>query len=36
MIPSAFICIECNRKFDAFDETDMQDWNYGHDCEETQ
>jgi len=34
MIFSALICQECNRKFDPFNTTDMQDWNYGHDCEE--
>ena len=27
-------CIECNRVFDLLDETDAQEWYYGHDCEE--
>ena len=26
-------CIECDRWFDLLDETDAQEWYYGHDCE---
>lgn len=26
-------CGECERVFDLFDETDSDDWYYGHDCE---
>jgi hypothetical protein len=26
-------CPECNRIFDLLDETDAQEWHYGHDCE---
>jgi hypothetical protein len=26
-------CEECERVFDLFDETDSQEWFYGHDCE---
>jgi len=26
-------CIECGRKFDLLDDTDAQEWSYGHDCE---
>lgn len=27
------ICPECDRVFDFFDEDDMAEWSYGHDCE---
>lgn len=27
------VCVECGRVFDLFDETDAEEWNYGHDCE---
>lgn len=27
------ICSECGRRFDLTDETDAQEWAYGHDCE---
>ena len=27
------VCLECNRVFDLFDETDAEEWAYGHDCE---
>jgi hypothetical protein len=27
-------CHECGRKFDLINETDAQEWTYGHDCEE--
>ena len=27
-------CVECDRIFDLFDETDANEWFYGHDCEE--
>lgn len=26
-------CVECDRVFDLFDETDAEEWAYGHDCE---
>lgn len=26
-------CVECGRVFDLSDETDAQEWHYGHDCE---
>lgn len=26
-------CPECGRVFDLMDETDAQEWYYGHDCE---
>jgi hypothetical protein len=26
-------CVECFRVFDLYDETDAQEWFYGHDCE---
>ena len=26
-------CGECSRVFDLFDETDAEEWAYGHDCE---
>jgi hypothetical protein len=29
------VCGECNRVFDMFDETDAEEWHYGHDCEES-
>jgi len=27
-------CSECGRTFDLLDETDAQEWFYGHDCED--
>lgn len=30
---SAVVCPECKRAFDLFNETDTQEWYYGHDCE---
>lgn len=27
-------CPECNRTFDLLDDTDAQEWAFGHDCEE--
>jgi hypothetical protein len=27
-------CPECGRVFDLLDETDADEWFYGHDCEE--
>lgn len=27
-------CPECGRVFDLTDETDAEEWAYGHDCEE--
>ena len=29
------ICPECGRIFDLLDETDAEEWAYGHDCEES-
>lgn len=26
-------CVECGRIFDPSDETDADEWAYGHDCE---
>ena len=26
-------CVECNRVFDLMNETDMDEYAYGHDCE---
>lgn len=26
-------CEECQREFDLTDDTDAQEWYYGHDCE---
>lgn len=26
-------CPECGRVFDLLDETDSEEWHYGHDCE---
>ena len=26
-------CVECERVFDLLDETDADEWFYGHDCE---
>lgn len=26
-------CVECDRVFDLLDETDAEEWAYGHDCE---
>lgn len=26
-------CVECGRVFDLLDETDSEEWAYGHDCE---
>lgn len=26
-------CCECGRVFDLSDETDAEEWHYGHDCE---
>jgi hypothetical protein len=27
-------CAECKRVFNLLDETDAEEWYYGHDCEE--
>lgn len=27
-------CPECGRVFDLMDETDAEEWAYGHDCED--
>ena len=26
-------CVECNRRFDLFDENDAAEFYFGHDCE---
>lgn len=26
-------CVECGRVFDLWDDTDAEEWAYGHDCE---
>lgn len=31
--PEMVKCSECRRVFDLFDETDADEWYYGHDCE---
>ena len=31
--PRYVICDECAREFDLTDETDAEEWFYGHDCE---
>jgi len=33
-IPTTAQCRECARRFDLLDETDAEEWYYGHDCEE--
>ena len=30
---SHYRCLECHRVFDLMDETDAQEFYYGHDCE---
>ena len=30
---SAPKCVDCGRVFDLSDETDADEWHYGHDCE---
>ena len=32
-IQTQYSCTECERTFDLLDETDAQEWAYGHDCE---
>jgi len=32
-IPTKALCGECGRVFNMFDETDANEWAYGHDCE---
>lgn len=27
-------CVGCERVFDLLDDTDAQEWAYGHDCED--
>jgi len=27
------VCVECGRKFDLFNEVDLEEWYSGHDCE---
>jgi hypothetical protein len=26
-------CVECNRTFNLFEEIDLEEWTYGHDCD---
>lgn len=33
MIRTKAQCVECLRVFDLLDETDADEWAYGHDCE---
>jgi hypothetical protein len=33
LVQSVSKCGECERVFDLFDETDSDEWYYGHDCE---
>lgn len=33
-IPTKAVCLECGRIFDLLDETDAEEWAYGHDCED--
>lgn len=35
MLTTTAICPECGRTFDLTDETDAEEFAYGHDCEET-
>jgi len=32
-VRTQFKCIECKRLFNMLDESDAQEWYYGHDCE---
>ena len=32
-IPMAFRCVECERVFNMFNEVDVEEWHFGHDCE---
>jgi hypothetical protein len=32
---SGAACSECGRVFDLSDENDVDDWYYGHDCEDS-
>lgn len=32
-MPKNKTCVECGRKFDLYNETDAEEWEYGHDCE---
>jgi len=31
-----FVCPECSRVFDMFNEKDVEEWSFGHDCEASQ
>ena len=31
-----FVCPECSRVFDMFNEKDVEEWAFGHDCEASQ
>lgn len=33
MKPHTQTCIECEREFDLLNESDSEEWFYGHDCE---
>lgn len=32
-LPTTAACAECDRVFNLLDETDADEWAYGHDCE---
>jgi hypothetical protein len=32
-MPKQKKCFECGRSFDLYNETDAEEWEYGHDCE---
>jgi hypothetical protein len=32
-LPKNKTCVECGREFDLYNETDAEEWEYGHDCE---
>lgn len=32
-LPNQKKCFECGRVFDLYNETDAEEWEYGHDCE---
>jgi len=32
-LPKNAKCVECGRVFDLYNETDAEEWEFGHDCE---
>jgi len=32
-IITKYMCVECGRVFDPLNKIDVEEWNYGHDCE---